>query len=219
MTKQWFFSDGETPTNGDASGLVTVGQRYVSDIDGHLTRIRIRGSATAATIGPLWRVYESDTHALLASGSFGTIVPGAWNTATLPTPLAISAGREFVVAVYTDRYVATSGYHAAAITRGHLTAPIGAGIFIEGNDSFPSDPPFNDTSYLVDAEVDDTPGYVPPTVTNPGNKAGVVGTAVTPITMAASGGTGSYTWSATGLPPGLAIRSADGLITGTPTRA
>ena len=170
MAKQWFFGDGETPTNGDAAGLVTVGQRFVSDVDGHLTRIRIRGSATATTIGPLWRVYESDTHTLLASGSFGTIVPGAWNTATLPTPLAVSAGREFVVAIYTDRYVATPGYHAAAITRGHLTAPIGAGIFIEGNDSFPSEPPFNNTSYLVDAEVDDTPDYTPPVITSPSDQ-------------------------------------------------
>ena len=44
--------------------------------------------------------------------------------------------------------------------------------------------------------------------------------AITPITMSVSGGTGGpYTWSATGLPPGLAIRSADGMITGTPTVA
>ncbi len=34
--------------------------------------------------------------------------------------------------------------------------------------------------------------------------------------MTASGGSGSYTWSATGLPAGLSI-SAGGLITGTPT--
>lgn len=36
------------------------------------------------------------------------------------------------------------------------------------------------------------------------------------VTLSASGGTGSYTWSGTGLPPGLAVSSA-GVISGTPT--
>jgi eukaryotic-like serine/threonine-protein kinase len=44
---------------------------------------------------------------------------------------------------------------------------------------------------------------------------GTVGTAYS-VQMAATGGTGSYTWSANTLPPGLAI-SSSGLISGTPT--
>ncbi len=56
------------------------------------------------------------------------------------------------------------------------------------------------------------------TVTNPGNKTATVGTAITPFTLTASGGT-TYTWAATGLPPGLAIGSTTGTISGTPTAA
>ncbi|HEY7223797.1 MAG TPA: putative Ig domain-containing protein [Micromonosporaceae bacterium] len=56
------------------------------------------------------------------------------------------------------------------------------------------------------------------TVTNPGNQTGTVGTA-TSLTLHASGGTGSYTWSATGLPAGLSINSGSGVISGTPTTA
>lgn len=55
------------------------------------------------------------------------------------------------------------------------------------------------------------------TVANPGNQTTTVGTAVS-LQLSASGGTGSYTWTATGLPTGLTISSA-GKITGTPTTA
>jgi hypothetical protein len=55
------------------------------------------------------------------------------------------------------------------------------------------------------------------TVTNPGSRTGTVGTA-TSLQLSASGGTAPYTWSATGLPPGLTI-SSSGLISGTPSTA
>jgi Putative Ig domain len=55
-------------------------------------------------------------------------------------------------------------------------------------------------------------------VTNPGSQSTAVG-ASTSLTLAASGGTGSYTWSATGLPAGLVIGGSTGVISGTPTTA
>jgi subtilisin family serine protease len=61
-----------------------------------------------------------------------------------------------------------------------------------------------------------TPGA--PNVTNPGGRTGTVGVA-TSLQLTASGGTPPYTWSATGLPPGLSINASSGLISGTPTTA
>jgi Zn-dependent metalloprotease len=56
------------------------------------------------------------------------------------------------------------------------------------------------------------------TVTNPGAKSGTVGTAISPFTLAASGGTAPYTWTGTGLPPGVTV-SSSGTVSGTPTTA
>ena len=44
-------------------------------------------------------------------------------------------------------------------------------------------------------------------------------TAGNSITLQAAGGTSPYSWSTTGLPPGLAITPSTGLISGTPTQA
>ena len=56
-------------------------------------------------------------------------------------------------------------------------------------------------------------------VSNPGAQTSTVGTAISPVNHTATGGTAPYTWSATGLPPGLSINAATGSITGTPTTA
>ncbi|MGW6710570.1 putative Ig domain-containing protein, partial [Streptomyces sp. NPDC054956] len=60
------------------------------------------------------------------------------------------------------------------------------------------------------------PGAV--TVSAVSAQSGVIGTPVE-LRNSAEGGTAPYTWSATGLPAGLAISSSTGTITGTPTTA
>ncbi|MFE9423772.1 M4 family metallopeptidase [Kitasatospora sp. NPDC006697] len=55
------------------------------------------------------------------------------------------------------------------------------------------------------------------TVTNPGNQSTTQGSAVS-LQLKATGGTGTLSWSATGLPAGLSI-SGSGLITGTASTA
>jgi 2',3'-cyclic-nucleotide 2'-phosphodiesterase (5'-nucleotidase family) len=54
--------------------------------------------------------------------------------------------------------------------------------------------------------------------TNPGNKTATAGTAITGFTLAATGGTPPYTWTATGLPAGVTV-AANGNVSGTPTTA
>ena len=56
------------------------------------------------------------------------------------------------------------------------------------------------------------------TVTNPGSKSGTVGTAISSFTLSATGGTPPYTWTGSGLPPGVSV-SSSGTVSGTPTTA
>ena len=54
-------------------------------------------------------------------------------------------------------------------------------------------------------------------IETPGAQAGVVGTAVTPLSITVTGGVVPYSWSASGLPPGLSV--TDGVVSGVPTTA
>ena len=58
----------------------------------------------------------------------------------------------------------------------------------------------------------------PPVISTSSLADGAQGVAYS-ATMAATGGTGAYKWSATGLPAGLTIAQATGIISGTPTAA
>lgn len=52
-------------------------------------------------------------------------------------------------------------------------------------------------------------------VTNAVERTVTAGTTITPFTLAASGGTSPYTWSAAGLPSGLTINASTGQVSGT----
>src|SRR5579872_3903177 len=57
------------------------------------------------------------------------------------------------------------------------------------------------------------------TVTSPGNQSSTLGVAITPLQLTASSNKGDAiaSWSASGLPTGLSIDTAKGIISGTPT--
>jgi subtilisin family serine protease len=62
------------------------------------------------------------------------------------------------------------------------------------------------------------PTPTPVGLTDPGAQTGTTGAAAR-LQLSATGGAAPYTWAATGLPPGLSLDPATGLVTGTPTTA
>ena len=154
------------------------------------------------------------------SSSSNTITvtnPGAHtnNSGTAITPLQI---------------VATDSDASQTLTYSATGLPTGLGInattgVISGTPTTATGSPFS-----VHVTVTDTSGasgsaiftwtiHNVVTVTNPGSQSGAVGTPYSHTISATDSDSGitTFTWSATGLPPGLTINTATGAITGTPT--
>ncbi|MGI5500535.1 S8 family peptidase [Lentzea sp. CA-135723] len=94
-------------------------------------------------------------------------------------------------------------------------AEVHAAILAQATPNKVTNPGANSANLLLRTNVGGVPGV---SVTNPGNQTTALnGTAN--LTLSASGGTAPYTWSATGLPTGLAINSSTGVISGTATVA
>lgn len=72
------------------------------------------------------------------------------------------------------------------------------------------------TAAFTDASPSPSPSPSPVVVTDPGTPTITVGTPAS-VQLSASGGTAPYTWSAAGLPAGLSLDTASGLVSGTPT--
>ena len=132
-----------------------LGVRFTAAEDGsitHLTYYRGAGDAndTDTRTLNLW------TEAGVNLGSVTvTSVPGqtGWQTAALPSPIAVQAGQVYVASYGTQQnYAYTSGYFADDHTGDDqvLTAPAGNGVFSAGGTGgFPTQS-YNDTNYWVD---------------------------------------------------------------------
>ncbi|TBL28747.1 hypothetical protein EYA84_26235 [Verrucosispora sp. SN26_14.1] len=153
--------------------------------------------------GPVRRIdltVELLYHGLI--GGPGQTVNGrteVWQNSTL-TPL-------FGLGVANPGTLCESGYYS-----GRATATV---QYLSGSPEFitrtTGSQPVSLTCPPPDITVPPPSGTV--TVTNPGTQSHLKSDTVS-LQMQATGGSGSYTWSATGLPPGVGISPSTGLISG-----
>jgi len=123
----------------------------------------------------------------------GGTTPITWSATGLPTGLSIGASTGVITGTATGSGASTNVVVTATDS--------GTGSFQQ----------VKSTSSLTLTVI---PTLAITTSTLPG---GTVGTAYAGVTLAATGGSGAYTWSATGLPTGLTLNTSTGAISGTPT--
>jgi hypothetical protein len=128
--------------------------RFTTSQNGTITGIRFyKGPQNTGThTGTLW----SSTGAQLGTVTFQNETASGWQTATLATPISVTAGTNYVVSYHSNGYYsATANGFASPVTSGPLTAPSsgssgGNGLYAYGGASaFPTNS-YNATNYHVD---------------------------------------------------------------------
>ena len=194
-------------TTGAITGTPTTAGTY-------LTTLTANDGSGASSVNLSWTIGPKGT------GNVITVTPPANQTGTVGTVASL-------------QIQATDS--AAGQTLTYSAAGLPAGLAISSSTGLISGTPTTAGTSSVTVTVSDTTGAkgtaaftwtVNPqgthtiTVTNPGNQTGTVGTAASLQIQATDSAAGqTLTYSAAGLPAGLAISSSTGLISGTPTAA
>ncbi|SDD92502.1 ExeM/NucH family extracellular endonuclease [Nocardioides lianchengensis] len=178
----------------------------------------------------------------------GSIAPGgrflirqagnAANGAALPTPdvtgelnlgtasgLVVLSNQQGALAPTTGNIAATSGvvdslgYGTANTFEGAQLGTVLSGTTSGQRAANGADTDSNAADFVVAAPTPTAAGTAGPLdAASPGAKSATAGLPVAGFTLAASGGTAPYAWSATGTPPGVTV-APDGSVSGTPTES
>ena len=124
----------------DSSG--ELGTEFWADVSGQITQVRVYTHAveSGTHVVRIWRVLDQ---ALVAGPYSWNITAGVegWKTLMLPTPLAVTANTDYIVAVSnsSDRYYAEqiNGF-ASPIVNGHLHTYVGSGVYTGSSGTMPT---------------------------------------------------------------------------------
>lgn len=132
------------------SAVVEVGTRFTPAVSGQVTAIRfLKGPGNGGThVGSLW----TSNGTKLASVTFTGETASGWQSATLATPVQLTAGTTYVVSYRAPQghYAVTENFFTTPLVSGNLTAPSGAGRYLYGAaGGFPTST-YMSSNYFVD---------------------------------------------------------------------
>jgi hypothetical protein len=151
----WSLTDGPAMATVSDPNAVELGVKFRSDVSGYITGLRFyKGNSNTGThLGNLWTA----SGVLLAQVTFSNETASGWQTATFSSPVAITAGTEYVASYHTD-----AGYFSMSqpyFTTGYSNTPLyafsssevagGNGVYHYGSSAFP-DQTYNASNYWVD---------------------------------------------------------------------
>lgn len=162
-TQTWSFRTAEPNTSSLLEGVtpatasvndpdaVELGMAFTPAQDGTVTAVRFyKGAGNTGThTGSIWSASGDRLGTVTFTGETAT----GWQTATLATPVAVTAGTTYVVSYYAPNghYSATPAYFASPRTVGPLTAPSGDnGRYRYGSGGGFPNGSWNSTNYFVD---------------------------------------------------------------------
>lgn len=214
-----------TPGTADAGAFspLELGVQFRADTSGYITGIRFYKSAanTGTHVGDLW----SSSGGLLGSATLTSETGSGWQQVNFPSPVAVTANTVYVASYHTNvghfsedlNYFATSGVdnsplHALANGAG------GNGVYTFASASAFPTLTYNSSNFWVDVVFNYTAVTTSPLSVSTTSLPGGTQSIAYSQTLAATGGTGPYSWSLISgtLPAGLTLTNG-GLISGTPT--
>ena len=116
---------------------VELGVKFTPKADGTITGIKFYKGAqnTGTHTATLWNA----SGAKLGTATFAGETASGWQTASFTAAPAVKAGQQYTASYYAPkgRYSASNNGFDTAVTRGNLSAPVGAGVYRYGASGLP----------------------------------------------------------------------------------
>jgi hypothetical protein len=150
-TNAYSLFSGQVPVNPSINdtAAVELGTAFTPSVAGSITGISFyKGTGNGGThVGNLWSSAGVKLGTVTFSGESAT----GWQTASLATPVPVTAGTTYIVSYLAPqgRYSGTGGYFNTGYTAGPLSARTGNNGLYKYGGGFPTGS-FNATNYFVD---------------------------------------------------------------------
>jgi hypothetical protein len=135
---QTFYSPSDAPALSIPSPPRELGMQFTVSVPGTITAVRWYKDPTE-TLPHTVHIWDGVTTLPLVSVPVTSETLSGWQETPLPAPLAIAAGHLYVTSVNVNAaFGYTLNYFASSITRGYITAPLGAGVYANAPATYPN---------------------------------------------------------------------------------